>query len=177
MKKHLSLTDEFVMSRIHHIRNQKVMLDKDLAELYGVTPRRLREQVNRNKERFPLSFMFRLTKKELGKMVSQNATPSKQKFGGSLPYVFTEHGTLMIANVLKSKRAIDVSVRLIEIFVRIRKEIVQTNEILLKLELLERKASKSSEDIDTIFSLFRQLLKQSMEPRKRVGFRRHDEED
>ncbi len=86
------IPDEVVMGKIYVIRDQKVMLDRDLAELYGVKAIRLREQVKRNKERFPGNFMMQLTEKEVEEMVSQNAIPSKQALGGALPYVFTEHG-------------------------------------------------------------------------------------
>jgi len=86
------LPDEVIMSKIYFIRNQKVMLDKDLADLYDVKAIRLREQVKRNPERFPENFMFQLTEKEVDIMVSQNATPSRQYLGGHLPFVFTEHG-------------------------------------------------------------------------------------
>ena len=102
------------------------MLDRDLAELYGVKSIRLREQVKRNQERFPENFMFQLTEKEVEKMVSQNAIPSKQHLGGYLPYAFTEHGVLMLANVLKSNQAITMSIRIIEIFVKLRKYCYQT---------------------------------------------------
>jgi hypothetical protein len=108
------------VNKIYYIRKQKIMLDRDLAELYGVDARRLREQVKRNIERFPSNFMFRLTAKEVETMVSQNAIPSKQQLGGFLPYAFTEHGVLMLASVLKSKQALDVSISVIEIFVKIK---------------------------------------------------------
>ena len=94
------------MNKIYVVRDQKVMLDRDLAELYGVQAIRLREQVKRNKERFPENFMLQLTEQEIEDMVSQNAIPSKQVLGGALPYAFTEHGVLMLSNVLRSERAI-----------------------------------------------------------------------
>lgn len=93
------IPDEVVMNKIYFIRGQKVMLDRDLATLYGVMAIRLREQVKRNRERFPENFMFQLSEKEVEDMVSQNAIPSKQHLGGYLPYGFTEHGILMLANV------------------------------------------------------------------------------
>ena len=97
------------------------MLDKDLANLFAVRAIRLREQVKRNRDKFPSHFMFQLTDYEVDIMVSQNAIPSRQHLGGSLPFVFTEHGVLQLANVLKSKRATQVSIRIIEIFVKMRK--------------------------------------------------------
>ena len=134
------------------------MLDRDLAELYGVKSIRLREQVKRNQERFPENFMFQLNEKEVENMVSQNAIPSKQHLGGSLPYSFTEHGVLMLANVLKSEQAITMSIRIIEIFVRLRELVLTHKDILLKLEQIERKAVKQDDDIKLIFEYLRELL-------------------
>jgi hypothetical protein len=93
--------DEVLINKIYLLRGEKVMLDRDLAELYDVKSIRLREQVKRNIDRFPEKFMIQLTEEEVDIMVSQNAIPSKQVLGGSLPYAFTEHGVLMLANVLK----------------------------------------------------------------------------
>jgi len=176
-KQRLILTDDVVMSKIFMIRGMKVMLDKDLAELYGVTPRRLREQAKRNIQRFPINFMFQLRAKETEIMVSQNATPSKQKLGGSLPYAFTEHGVLMLANVLKSSRAIEVSLRLIEIFVKMRGLLSKKKEIMVKLEQLEKKTDGHDHDIKIIFSALKQLLESPKISRPRVGYRRRDETD
>ncbi|MFH1958616.1 MAG: ORF6N domain-containing protein, partial [bacterium] len=100
---------EMIVSKIFFIRSQKVMLDKDLAELYGVKPIRLREQVKRNKKRFPEDFMIQLTQKELEFVVSHFAIPSKKYFGGYLPYAFTEQGVAMLSSVLNSERAIAVN--------------------------------------------------------------------
>ncbi|MDZ4714227.1 MAG: ORF6N domain-containing protein [Cytophagales bacterium] len=113
MNKKILTPDEVVMNKIYFIQNQKVMLDRDLAMLYGIKARRLREQVKRNLNRFPTNFMFKLTEKEAENMVSQNAIPSMQHLGGYLPYAFTEYGVLMLANVLKSEQAIIMSIRII----------------------------------------------------------------
>ena len=102
MSKTEIITDENIISKIYLVRDKKVMLDRDLAEIYGVETRRLNEQVKRNIERFPDHFMFTLTEEEVDAMVSQNAIPSKQVLGGSLQKAFTEHGVLMLANVLRS---------------------------------------------------------------------------
>ena len=96
----ITVVEEAIISKIYNVRGQKIMLGREVAELYGVKAIRLREQVKRNIERFPNHFMFRLTGKEVEAMVSQNAIPSKQHLGGALPYVFTEHGVLQLANVL-----------------------------------------------------------------------------
>src|ERR1043166_244944 len=121
------ISDEIIMNKILLLRRQKIMLDRDLAELYGVKPIRLREQVKRNLIRFPENFMFHLTEQEVEAIVSQNAIPSKQHLGGYLLFAFKEHGVLMLANVLKSVRALQVSVRIIEIFVKM-KEILLTHK-------------------------------------------------
>ena len=139
MSRNVTIPDEVVMQKIYLIRGQKVMLDRDLAELYGVKSIRLREQVKRNVKRFPEKFMLQLTEAEVENMVSQNAIPSKQHLGGSLPYAFTEHGVLMLANVLKSELAITMSIRIIEIFVKLRETLLMHKDVLLKLEQLERK--------------------------------------
>ena len=153
------------------------MLDRDLAELYGVQPIRLREQVKRNIDRFPEKFMFQLTEQEVDSMVSQIAIPSKQHLGGHLPYAFTEHGVLMLANVLRSKTAMRVSVRIIEIFVKMREMLSTHADILLKLEQLERKVDGHDENIQVIFAYLKKLLNPPAEPRTRIGFRRKDEQE
>ena len=164
--------DEVVMSKIYLIREQKVMIDRDLAELYGVKPIRLREQVKRNIGRFPQNFMFQLTEEEVLTMVSQNAIPSKQHLGGYLPYTFTEHGILMLANILKSEKAIQTSIRIIEIFIKIREMILTNKEILLKLEQLEKQTHHNTRDIHLIFEYLKKLITPSSEnPRKRIGYK------
>ena len=176
-KNELIVSDEIVISKIYYIRGYKVMLDRDLAELYGVEPRRLREQVKRNEERFPANFIFQLTEDEVDSMVSQIAIPSKQHLGGHLPYAFTEHGVLMLANVLHSKTAMQVSVRIIEIFVKMREMLSAHKDILLKLEQLENKVTGHDGDIQIIFKYLKQLLNPPQEPRPRIGFRRPNEKD
>ncbi len=170
MTKTVAIASEVVMSKIYQIRGHKVMLDKDLAELYGVKPIRLREQVKRNRIRFPENFMFQLNKKEVGKMVSQNAIPSKQHLGGSLPFAFTEHGVLMLANVLKSDQAIAMSIRIIEIFVKLRETMLAHKDILLKLEKLEKEAARHDGDIKLIFEYLKELVNPKTEPLRKIGF-------
>ena len=170
------IPDELVMNKIYLIRGQKVMLDKDLAVLYDIQPIRLREQVKRNINRFPENFMFPLSEKEAELMVSQNAIPSRKHLGGSLPYVFTEHGVLMLANILKSERAMLVSIRVIEIFVKMRELLLTHKDILLQLQMIERKLTGHDEDIALIFQYLKQLLNPPQPPRNKVGFRRKEEE-
>jgi phage regulator Rha-like protein len=171
MSKKIAIPDEVVMNKIYLIRGHKVMLDRDLATLYGVMAIRLREQVKRNQERFPENFMFQLNEKEVEDMVSQNAIPSKQHLGGYLPYAFTEHGVLMLANVLKSEQAITMSIRIIEIFVKLREVLLTHKDILLKLEQLERKAVSQDGDIKLIFKYLKELLNPPTEPMPKIGFK------
>ncbi|MFH1160672.1 MAG: ORF6N domain-containing protein [bacterium] len=171
---------EAIISKIYLVRGKKIMLDKDLAELYEVKAFRLREQVKRNSERFPENFMFRLTEEETDFMVSQNAIPSKQHLGGHLPYVFTEHGVLMLANVLRSERAMKMSIRIIEVFVKVREMLLTHKDILLKLEKIEQTLSGHDNKILLIFEYIKKLeqSKQQQENqsrRKRIGFKREDE--
>ncbi len=164
------IPDEVVMKKIFLIRNQKVMLDKDIAELYGVKPIRLREQVKRNQTRFPENFMFQLSERESEIVVSQNAIPSKRALGGHFPYAFTEHGVLMLANVLRSDRAIRTSIRIIEIFIKLRETMLSHAEILRKLEQVEGSLLKQDGDIRLIFDCLRELLIQKSEPMRKIGF-------
>jgi len=163
-------TEEIIKDKIYFLRGQKVMLDKDIAILYGVKPIRLREQVKRNLNRFPETFMFQLTDDEVLFMVSQFAIPSKKHLGGFLPYAFTEHGVLMLANVLKSDHAIQMSVRIIEIFVKLREMLAAHKDILLKINQLEKQVTQNSEEIRLIFGALKQLLNPPSEPRKPIGF-------
>ncbi|MFM9909134.1 MAG: ORF6N domain-containing protein [Chitinophagaceae bacterium] len=146
------LCDELVMNNIYLIRGKKVMLDKDIAALYDVTPIRLREQVKRNINRFPSNFMFQLSEPEVLTMVSQNAIPSMKHLGGHLPYAFTEHGILMLANILHSEKAMKVGILIIEVFVKMRQVMFTRQDILLQLEKMEKKLTGQDADIALIFN-------------------------
>src|SRR5882672_580691 len=176
-KKLITLAEEGVINKIHYIRKEKVMLDKDLAELYGIRAIRLREQVKRNIERFPSNFMFQLTPKEVESMVSQIAIPSRQQLGGHLPYAFTEHGVLMLGCILKSEKAIQVSIRVIEIFVKMREMLSSHNDILAKLQKVDRKLASHDEEIQLIFEYLKKLFNPTKETRPRLGFKRNNEKD
>lgn len=171
MKRGVLIADEVVMSKIFLVRGYKVMLDRDLAKLYGVKAIRLREQVKRNQDRFPNNFMFQLDKQEVESMVSQNAIPTKQHLGGSLPYAFTEHGVLMLANVLKSELAVAMSIRIIEIFVKLREALLSHKDILLKLEMLESKTMRQDGEIKLIFKYLKELLNPKTVPMRKIGFK------
>jgi phage regulator Rha-like protein len=170
------VAEQKILNKIYVIRGEKIMLDRDLAELYGVEARRLREQVKRNAERFPTKFMFQLKEKEVDAMVSQNAIPSRQYLGGALPYAFTEHGVLMLANVLKSKQALDVSIRVIEIFVKMREYALTHKDILMQLAKLEKEVKGNSKDIENIFAVLKELIEKDAKPtpRNKIGFKHYD---
>jgi hypothetical protein len=157
--------------KIFMIRGHRVMLDRDLAELYGVKPIRLREQVKRNINRFPEDFMFQLDEKEAKLMVSQNAIPSWKHFGGYLPYVFTEQGVAMLSTVLNSDRAIQVNIAIMRAFVKLRQILSTHKELAYKLKELEHKIEKHDEDIQTIFEAIRQLMAPPpIKPKPQIGF-------
>jgi len=168
----VSIPDEVVMKKIYMIRGHKVMLDRDLAELYGVKAIRLREQVKRNKERFPENFMMQLTEAEVEDMVSQNAIPSKQVLGGAFPYVFTEHGVLMLSNVLKSEKAIQMSIRIIEVFVKLREVILLHKDVSLLVEQVVKKLIKQDEKIEVLFTYLSKFIEKEEQPRTEIGFKR-----
>lgn len=126
-----------VETLIHVIRGQKVMLDRDLAALYGVKPIALRQQVKRNKERFPEDFMFQLTAAEAESLLSQSVIPSRRSFGGFLPYVFTQEGVAMLSSVLRSPRAVKVNIAIMRAFLRLREIMAHNQEIAARVEKLE----------------------------------------
>jgi hypothetical protein len=165
------IPQEVLISKIYFLREQRVMLDRDLAILYGVKSIRLREQVKRNISRFPNHFMFQLTENEVEIMVSQNAIPSKQHLGGTLPYAFTEHGVLMLANVLKSERAIEVSIRIIELFVKLREMLVTNVELKLEIERIKKKISNHDKNIEIVFRYFDELVDKKTNDRKLIGYK------
>jgi hypothetical protein len=171
MMKELNTSDQSIVEKIYLIREIKVMLDKDLAEMYGTIPKRLRQQVKRNVERFPEHFMFQLSDKEVDLLVSQNVIPSRQSLGGTLPYAFSEHGILMLANVIKSQQAITMSIRIIEVFVKFREMLISQKDLLLKFEQLEKLIVQHDDDINAIFAALKQLIHQKNEPREPIGFK------
>lgn len=170
----INLKEEDVISRIYFIRGHKVMFDDDLAELYGVETRRLNEQVKRNVDRFPEDFMFQLTPEEWENLMSRFATSS---WGGrrKLPYVFTEHGVLMLSSVLNSDRAIQVNILIMRAYVKLRGILNDHKDILLKLEKLETKVRGHDENLEVVFSYLKELLLPINEPMRKIGFKRSDE--
>jgi DnaJ-domain-containing protein 1 len=166
-----SLPDEIIINKIIIIRDKKIMIDTDLAELYGVTTKQLNQQVKRNRKRFPKDFMFQLTWKEKKWLIENNSSLSKLKFSANLPLAFTEHGAVMLASILNSERAIKVNIQIVRIFAQLREMILTHKDILLKLEQLEKLGVKNNEEIQYIFNVLKKLLQQHTEPRKRIGFK------
>ena len=172
--KQVQIADEIVIGKILMIRGQKVMLDRDLAELYAVTTFRLNEQVKRNRKRFPEDFMFQLTQEEKAEVIAKCDNLKTLKFSPYLPLAFTEHGAVMLASVLNSDRAIEVNIQIVRIFTKMREMLFAHKDILLKLEQLERKMGKHDEDIQLIFKYLKQLLNPPQLPRRRIGFIQDD---
>ena len=166
----IMIPDEIVMDKIYMIRNQKVMLDQDLAELYGVETKRLNEQVTRNSDRFPEDFMFRLDEHEFSNLKSQFATSS---WGGrrTLPYAFTEHGVLMLSSILNSKQAIQVNIQIMRIYTRIREMLLTHKDILLLVEQVEKKLTKQDQKIEVLFTYLNKFIEKEDKPRKSVGYK------
>jgi hypothetical protein len=165
---------EVIERRIFALRGHKVLLDQDLAKLYGVQLKRLNEQVKRNLDRFPQDFMFQLTLEE-GKAVrtvrSQNATLRSAQHLRYPPYVFTEHGAMMLANVLKSPLAVRASIQVVRAFVRLRRMLAWSNQIAKKIEALERRVGEHDTDLRGIFRTLRKLIEPPPPPPKRpIGF-------
>jgi hypothetical protein len=172
MPKTLDVTQE-VGTLIFNVRSQKVILDTDLARLYGVPTKRLNEQVKRNAKRFPEEFMFQLSQEEAEALLlsrSQNATLKRGQNIKYLPRVFTEHGALMAANVLNSPQAVTMSVTIVKAFVKLRRMVLSIEELSHKVAALERGFSKHGEQFDVVFDAIRQLLAPPDPPRKRIGF-------
>jgi ORF6N domain len=160
-----------VENAIHLVRGQRVMLDSDLAAIYGVSTMRLNEQLRRNKKRFPSDFAFQLTREEFTTLISQFAISKKGRGGRrTLPWVFTEHGAIMLASVLNSDIAVEASVRVVRAFVRLR-EIVSANaELAAKFAELERRLDSHDEAIAQLFAAIRQLLAPAPEKKREIGF-------
>lgn len=173
------IPDELLMNKIYLIREQKVMLDRDLAELYGVETKVFNQAIKRNIERFPKDFMFRLTKKEWESLRSQFVTSNVGRGGiRYLPLAFTEQGVTMLSSVLNSETAIRVNIRIIRIFTRMRELLLTHKDILLQLEKMENKLVSHDQDIIVIFDYLKQLLNPPVPPpRNKIGFKRKDEID
>ena len=163
-----------IESKIYTIRGQGVMIDSDLAEMYGVETKRLKEQVKRNIERFPDDFMFQLTSEETVALSrSQNATLKQGQNVKYLPFAFTEHGVLMLSSVLRSEQAIEVNISIMRVYSKMKELLMLNKDVLLKLEKLEKSTDNNNKDIQTIFSYIKKLIEQpAKEKTTRIGFKK-----
>ena len=160
-----------IQERILLIRGEKVIIDADLAEAYGVSTKALNQAVSRNKDRFPSDFMFQLTKEEKHEVVTNCDHLQNRKFSPVNPRAFTEHGVIMAASVLNSPRAIEVSVFVVRAFVQLRKTIAQNKELTHKITQLERKIGDHDEQIVALVEAIKQLMNPKPPPKtKRIGF-------
>ena len=164
-EKAIAVPAEQIEQAILLIRGQKVILDTDLAKLYGVSTKRLNQQVKRNYDRFPEDFMFQLTPKEKGEVVANCDHLSRLKFSPAFPYAFTEHGAIMAASVLNTPKAIETSIFVVGAFVKLREMLSAHKDLERKLAELEK---KYDEQFSVVFEAIRQLIKPPEKPRKRI---------
>ncbi|MBL7885899.1 MAG: ORF6N domain-containing protein [Flavobacterium sp.] len=169
------LPEEVISSKIYFIREQKVMLDSDLATLYAVETKQLKRQVRRNIERFPEDFMFELTEAEYEILRCQFGTSS---WGGTrhLPMAFTEQGIAMLSSVVNSPTAIRVNIQIIRVFTKIRQLLTDTMSLKLEIEEIKKKLSNQNQNIELVFSYLDELMdkKENTEPRKSIGFKQNN---
>ena len=169
------IPDELVINKIYLIREQKVMLDSDLAELYGVETKVLNQAINRNMERFPEDFMFQLDQQEWSNLKSQIVT---SRWGGrrKVPRAFTEYGVLMLSSVLNSARAIQVNIQVMRVFSRFRKYLLDHDELRVQIEEIRQQLHANSKNIELVFQYLDELVEKKTEPkpRKRIGFKSDD---
>ncbi|MGJ7033178.1 ORF6N domain-containing protein [Niabella hirudinis] len=177
-KKELQLlvAEQKILNRIYVVRGQKIMLDQDLAEMYKVETRRLNEQVKRNLNRFPKDFMFTLRQKEFDNLMSQIATSSSSPaWGGrrTLPYAFTEQGVAMLSSILNSDVAVEVNIRIIRVFTKLREYALNQKDILTQLARLEKEVKGNTRDIENIFAVLKELIEKQRSPipRNKIGFK------
>ena len=161
------IPQEVIERKIYVIRGHRVLLDKDLAELYGVTTKRLNEQVKRNRNRFPVDFMFQLTQKEKNEVVANCDHLSSLKYAPYLPYAFTEHGAVMLASVLNSMIAVQMSILVVRAFISLRGVLAAHKDLARKIDELEKKYDVQ---FRVVFDAIRQLMSPPEKPKRKIGF-------
>jgi len=162
---------EIILNKIFLLREEKVMLDFQLAEFYNIENRALKQAVRRNLDLFPDDFMFILSEIEIEIMVSQNVIPSKQSLGGANPFAFTETGVAMLSSILKSKKAREINISIMRAFVALRKMVLSNTELRLEVEKIKKKVDNQDKNIEVIFRYFDELLEQKEKPRKEIGYK------
>ena len=168
-----TLNDNDIVEKIYIIRGQKIMLDRDLAEMYGVQTSRLNEAVKRNKTRFPNDFMFHLNPEESEVLISQIAISKKEGRGGTrkLPFAFTEQGVAQLSSVLHSETAIQVNIQIIRVYTKMKQLLLDNKDLWLKIEKIERALLKKDEEVQAIFNLLKKFLVIEEKPRQAIGFK------
>ena len=173
MNNNVSQTEEFVISKIYELRGKKIMIDRDLAELYGVKTKVLKQAVRRNSSRFPKDFMFEMTKEEFDNWRSQFVTSNSLKMGSRYaPFCFTEQGVTMLSCVLNSQRAIEVNIQIIRTFTKMRELLMMNKDFLLEIEKIRKQVSNQDEKIEMIFKYLHQFIKGKEKPRTKIGFKK-----
>jgi hypothetical protein len=172
----ITISENLVANKIYLIRDKRVMLDKDLADLYEVETRALNQAVSRNTERFPEAFMFQLNQQEFEILKSQFVTSS---WGGTrkLPYAFTEQGVAMLSSVLRSKKAIQVNIQIMLVFTKVREMLVDTISLRLDIEVIKKKLENQDKNIELVFNYLDELMEkqENPKPRKQIGFKKIQE--
>ena len=171
MSKEIIISEAVVINKIHIIRGEQVMLDSDLAELYGVETKYLKRQVRRNTERFPEDFMIELTKQEYDSLRSQIGSLKRGEHTKYLPYVFTEIGIPQLSTVLNSKRAIMVNLQIMRVFAKMRRILLTHKDLFLKLELMEKKLIGQDKKIELLFNYLKQFIQEQETPRNKIGYK------
>ncbi len=175
MSQNLIISEETISDKIYFIRNQKVMLDRDLAMLYGIETKRLKEQVKRNISRFPEDFMFELTRDEFANWRSQIATSNSDKMGlRYVPMAFTEHGVLMLSSVLNSYKAIQTNIQIMRIFTKVRQMLLDTTDLKIDIMQIQKKLENHDKNIELVFSYLDELTdkKENTKPRTKIGYKK-----
>lgn len=176
----VQIAEHTVIQKIYLIRSKKVMLDRDLAQMYGVETKVLNQAVKRNDHRFPVDFMFQLSEEEFINWKSQFVTSNSDKMGlRKIPYAFTEQGVAMLSSVLNSKTAIQVNIQIIRIFTKMREVLSNNKDILIRLEQIEnklltqdKKLNKYDFEMQMIFKALKQLIEKPIPPRQKIGFKK-----
>ena len=175
MENEILLSEELIYNKIYFIRNQKVMIDRDLAALYGIETRVLKQAVKRNISRFPEDFMFELNKSEFENWRSQFVTSNSDKMGlRYFPMVFTEHGVLMLSSVLKSDNAIQTNIQIMRIFSKVRQMLLDTTDLKIDILQIQKKLENHDKNIELVFSYLDELSdkKENEQPRTKIGYKK-----
>lgn len=173
MSKAVSITETLIENKIYLIRGQKIMLDLDLAEMYDVATKVLKQAVRRNIDRFPEDFMFEMKEEEFANWRSQFVTSNSLKMGLRYkPFCFTEHGVLMLSSVLRSNRAVQVNIQIMRVYSKMKELLLMNKDILMRLEKLEKNSDKHDKEIKLIFDSIKRLISQPIERTQRIGFKK-----